>query len=491
VVVVTVNNVPTATITAAGPTTFCAGSNVVLNANVGTGFIYQWKNNGTNITGATTATYTASTAGSYTVTITNASACSSTSTATVVTVNALPTASITASGATTFCQGSNVVLTATAGTGFTYQWKNNGTNITGATAATYTATTSGSYTVTVTNAGGCSATSTASVVTVNPLTNPIFTQIAPICSGGTFALSATSNNGLLGSWTPAFNNTTTTTYTFTPLATGACVATTQMTIVVNPTPTATITPAGPTTFYIGSSVVLNANTGTGYTYVWNKNGTAIAGATTASYTATTSGSYTVTITGVGGCSKTSTAVIVSVVPAKMVIVNSGSTQTLDLSTESSAKVCKGGSVTLGIEGDESYNYQWNRDRKPIVGATGATFEAKEAGKYSVTLSDENEILITSNEVVVSISDCASLSDEMEKYNISLYPNPTSQISYLTVDASLIGYDYVLYDQTGKIVSSEQLKSERTILDLSELAKGMYFLNINQIGDKATLKVIKE
>jgi hypothetical protein len=107
------------------------------------------------------------------------------------------------------------------------------------------------------------------------------------------------------------------------------------------------------------------------------------------------------------------------------------------------------------------------------------------------LSDKNEILITSNEVVVSISDCASLSDEMEKYNISLYPNPTSQISYLTVDASLIGYDYVLYDQTGKIVSSEQLKSERTILDLSELAKGMYFLNINQIGDKATLKVIKE
>jgi hypothetical protein len=177
--------------------------------------------------------------------------------------------------------------------------------------------------------------------------------------------------------------------------------------------------------------------------------------------------------------------------AKMVIVNSGSTQTVDPTTESSAKVCKGGSVVLGIESEESYSYQWNRDRKPIIGATNARYEAKEAGKYSVTLSDGNDLFLTSNEVVVNISDCASLSDEMEKYNISLYPNPTSQISYLVVDASLIGYDYVLYDQTGKVVGSEQLKSERTTLDLSELAKGMYFLHIDQLGEKATLKVIKE
>jgi hypothetical protein len=62
---------------------------------------------------------------------------------------------------------------------------------------------------------------------------------------------------------------------------------------------------------------------------------------------------------------------------------------------------------------------------------------------------------------------------------------------LIVDASLIGYDYVLYDQTGKVVGSEQLKSERTTLDLSELAKGMYFLHIDQVGDRAALKVIKE
>jgi hypothetical protein len=107
----------------------------VLNANTGTGLSYQWKLNGTNITGATSSSYTANASGSYTVVVTNASTCSSTSTATVVTVNTLPTATITPATATTFCQGGSVVLNANTGTGLTYQWFNNATAFSGATAA--------------------------------------------------------------------------------------------------------------------------------------------------------------------------------------------------------------------------------------------------------------------------------------------------------------------------------------------------------------------
>ncbi|MBL0072245.1 MAG: hypothetical protein IPP34_10775 [Bacteroidetes bacterium] len=43
VIEVVVNPLPTATITAGGPTTFCAGGSVALNANTGTGLTYQWK----------------------------------------------------------------------------------------------------------------------------------------------------------------------------------------------------------------------------------------------------------------------------------------------------------------------------------------------------------------------------------------------------------------------------------------------------------------
>ncbi|HMU70858.1 MAG TPA: T9SS type A sorting domain-containing protein, partial [Chitinophagales bacterium] len=48
-----------------------------------------------------------------------------------------------------------------------------------------------------------------------------------------------------------------------------------------------------------------ANLGTGYTYVWKKNGVVIAGETTNVYIATTTGNYRVTVTNASGCSKTS------------------------------------------------------------------------------------------------------------------------------------------------------------------------------------------
>jgi gliding motility-associated-like protein len=63
---------------------------------------------------------------------------------------------------------------------------------------------------------------------------PIFTQLPAICEGGTFTLPTTSTNGISGTWSPAENNTTTTTYTFTPNVTlFPCALETMMTVVVN------------------------------------------------------------------------------------------------------------------------------------------------------------------------------------------------------------------------------------------------------------------
>ncbi|MBX9850490.1 MAG: CotH kinase family protein, partial [Cytophagaceae bacterium] len=89
----------------------------------------------------------------------------------VATINCMVTATITPAGATTFCQGGSVVLNANTGAGYTYQWKRGGTDISGATSASYTATIAGSYTVVVI-VGGNSATSSPVVVTVNPLPTP-------------------------------------------------------------------------------------------------------------------------------------------------------------------------------------------------------------------------------------------------------------------------------------------------------------------------------
>ena len=59
----------TATITAGGATAFCHTDSVLLSANTGTNYTYQWNLGGTAITGATAATYEAHAAGSYTVVI--------------------------------------------------------------------------------------------------------------------------------------------------------------------------------------------------------------------------------------------------------------------------------------------------------------------------------------------------------------------------------------------------------------------------------------
>ena len=82
---------------------------------------------------------------SYFVTVHDANLCSTQSSAVNVTVNPLPAPSITASGATTFCAGGNVTLTANATGATSYQWSLNGNPIGAANGTTYTATASGNY----------------------------------------------------------------------------------------------------------------------------------------------------------------------------------------------------------------------------------------------------------------------------------------------------------------------------------------------------------
>lgn len=68
-------------------------------------------------------------------------------------------------------------------------------------------------------------------IAVDSSVTPVFTQVQPICSGGTLnPLPTTSNNGISGTWSPSLNNQQTTTYTFTPSIQGTCIATATMTI---------------------------------------------------------------------------------------------------------------------------------------------------------------------------------------------------------------------------------------------------------------------
>uniref|UniRef100_UPI002608130E T9SS type A sorting domain-containing protein n=1 Tax=uncultured Cytophaga sp. TaxID=160238 RepID=UPI002608130E len=131
---------------------------VLLTASAGSS--HKWFN-GTNQV-ATTASYIANTAGSYTVEVTNAAGCKATSASTQITLAATPTATITSPN-TEFCAGGSVLLTASAGS--SHKWFNGINQV--ATTASYTANTAGAYTVEVTNANGCKGTSATTQITTS------------------------------------------------------------------------------------------------------------------------------------------------------------------------------------------------------------------------------------------------------------------------------------------------------------------------------------
>ena len=395
-IAVTVNALPTATITTVAgthPVTLCADNNVILTSSAGAS--YKWSNAAGIIAGATNATYTTNIADSYTVTVTGTNNCSGISTATVIVVNALPAANITTTTPTTFCTGGSVTLTSS--TGILYQWNNAAGLIAGATAATYIATTAGSYTVTVTNSNKCSATSAPKVVTVNTLpTAAITTTTATtFCQGGSVTLTSSTgttyqwNNAagpIAGATNATYSAATTGSYTVKVTNANSCSATSAATAVTaNALPAATITASGTTTFCSGGNVVLTTSGGTSYKWF---NGTTLVG-TAVNYTATASGSYTVEVTNANNCKATSAATTVTAngLPVPTITASGATT------------FCSGGNVVLTTIAGTSY--KWFNGTAQV--GTAVNYTAATAGSYTVEVTNANNCKATSNATTVTVS----------------------------------------------------------------------------------------
>ena len=405
---VTIGNPPPAAIAAAGPTSFCAGKSVLLKATLGSGYSYQWLKSGAIIAGATSSNYIADATGIFTVRITNADGCSSSAPATKVTVNAPPVATAIAGGSLTFCAGNNVLLRATQGSGYTYQWKNNGIKIDGQTSSNFTATATGIYSVEITNAPGCSATSSSFNVTVNSIPVATITPNGPLtfCSGKNVILRASTGTGYAYQWkrggtniagANGFTYTATTTGTYSVIVTnvsGCVVTSAATTVVVNPLPFATITPAGPLSFCSGQNVLIKANTGTAYTYQWKKAGIDITeNGTGANYTASASGAYAVEVTNSYGCSVTSASSTVTVNNVPLASIAAAGPTTF----------CPGKSVLLKATSGTGYSYKWKRSGVVLSGQTLSTYVAEVTGVYSAEVTNSNGCSTNSEGISVTVT----------------------------------------------------------------------------------------
>jgi len=117
------------------------------------------------------------------------------------------------------------------------------------------------------NAGQCALTATMTI-TINSETIPAFDPVGPYCTGASIpALPTASNEGINGSWSPALDNTSTTTYTFTPSA-GQCATTTQLTVTVGPPVTPTFAALAPVCFGTSSNP-LQPSSQEGITGAWS------------------------------------------------------------------------------------------------------------------------------------------------------------------------------------------------------------------------------
>ncbi len=372
---VTVNANPTPTVSPVGPTTFCDGGTVTLTT--GSYASYLWS------TGATTQSIVVSTSGTYTVTVTDGDGCEGTSGSVGVTVNDLPEPTVTAGGPTTFCQGDNLMLTASAAS--SYLWS------TGATSQSITVSTAGSFTVTVTDANGCQGTSDPVVTTVNTNPTPTITPDGPVifCAGDSVVLTSSASDSYLwntGATTQSITVFATGTFSVTVTDANGCVGTSSpINVTVNNNPTPVISADGPLDFCDGDSVVLTSSLAT--SYVWST------GAISRSITVFAAGEYYVTATVGTGCSGTS--------DTTTVIIFNNPTPTLF--ADGPTTFCNGQNVNLTVTAGA--NYMWN------TGSPGQTITVTQSGSYWAT--------------VTIINGCSGISDTID---VIVNPNPVPTIT---------------------------------------------------------------
>ncbi len=308
--VVVINNPVTPSFTAIPA--ICLGGSITLPTTSTNGITGTWSP-AINNTATTTYTFTPTTG-----------QCASTATMTV-TVNTPTVPTFTAIAP--ICSGGIITLPTTSNNGITGTWSP-AVNNTATTAYTFTPT-----------AGLC-ATTTSMTVTVNTPTVPSFTAITPICSGGTINLPTTSTNGITGTWSPAVNNTATTTYTFTPTA-GQCATTTTMTVNVGSPVTPTFTAIPP--ICSGGTITLPTTSTNAFTGIWSP---------AVNNTANTTYTFTPTA---GQCATTTTMTV---------NVNNPVTP----SFTAIAPICSGGNITLPTTSTNSFTGTWT----PAVNNTATT-----------------------------------------------------------------------------------------------------------------------
>jgi hypothetical protein len=423
---VTVNALPTVTATSTG-SSVCSGTSVTLTGGGATS--YAWDNSVVDGTA-----FVPSGTLSYNVVGTDVNGCTNTASVSV-TVNALPTVTATSTGSSV-CSGTSVTLTGGGAT--TYVWDNSVID-----GSSFIPSGSLSYNVVGTDVNGC--TNTASVsVTVNALPMIMASSTPVLCNGGTSSVTITGMDG-----TPSYTgegtftqSAGTATYSITDA--NGCVASTNVTI----SEPAIISSTQILTVCAGEVVIVGSNT-------YN-----------------TTGIFTDVLISAFGCDSSVTTDLTVNAP-------------LDLTTSVSGNVITATSATA--------TYQWidcDNGNVIIPGETGQTYTALSGGNFAVIITEAGSCSDTSACVNVSVTGIDSNFEQI----VSIYPNPSNGLFTLSINNVVTNQIVIsILDIQGKIVFAETDKNisadYKKQINLSDLAKGIYYVKINIGSDLKTQKLI--
>ena len=399
-------------------TLICDNEGVILTASGSVVESYQWNNNITD--GFEFFPDVGSE--SYIVTGTDSLGCSNFDT-TVVVVSALP--EVDAGNNQSVCLGDQVTLSGSGA--LIYNWSNGvndgvpfipdlGSQV---------------YSVFGTDVNGC-LNSDNVLVEVIEYVNSEFTQIDPVCYGSIIQLPNTSNNGFVGNWSPTFNSTATTNYTFTSDL-GQCGNSTQMTIEINPLPN--VNAGSDLEVCEGTGVILNGSGA--LTYLWNngvENGVQFIpniGTTL----------YTVEGTDANGCVNSDQLTIdVNQLP----FLYAGVDQ----------EICEGNDVTLSANGTGPFSWTGGiLDGVPFTPLLGST-------NYTVSVTDNNG--------------CFN-SDDVQ---VTLHPSPlvdagVDQVICEGESISLYGSGADIYEWSDGIIDGEPFQPVPGIFQYSVIGTNEY------------------
>lgn len=134
-------------------------------------------------------------------------------------------------------------------------------------------------------------------------------------------------------------------------------------------------------------------------------------------------------------------------------------------------------------------YQWidctNND-VIIVGETNEVFTADEDGDYAVIVYDVN---------CIDTTECYTVSGldlGENSFSFNLYPNPTNDDVTLEFPHLIDQLSLILTNDLGQIVKEIKMEDVRmTVIEMSNLSKGIYFLHVMSTEKTSIIKVIKQ